>query len=54
MTFGYLTRAEFTKALNELFHNRVYNYSTEDIFGPTVYQNYICARGDNANPLNSG
>ena len=45
MTFGYLKRAEFTKALGELLHNRVYHCSTEDIFGPTVYHNYICAGG---------
>ena len=43
MTFGYLKRAEFTKALGELFHNRVYHCSTEDIFGPTVYHNYHLA-----------
>ena len=42
MTFGYLKRVEFTKALGELFHNRVYPYFTEDIFGPAVYHNYIC------------
>ena len=56
MTFGYLKRAEFTKELNELFHNRVYHCFSEDIFGPTVYHNYICVgggggKGNNANPF---